>query len=33
MSGAPNIYKLAKELHFGVKDKLKPADYSWWPPE
>ena len=25
MSGSPNIYKLPKELHFGVKDKLKQA--------
>lgn len=33
MSGAPNIYKIDKALHFGIKDLLKKAPYTWWPPK
>ena len=33
MGGAPNIYRLPKEVFYGARDKLQPAPYDWWPPE
>ena len=33
MAGAPNIYKIDKALHFGVKDLLRKVPYTWWPPK
>ena len=33
MSGQPNIYKLDKSLHFGVKDLLRKVPYTFWPPK
>lgn len=33
LSGQQGIFKIPKEILFGVKDKLKKAPYSWWPPE
>lgn len=33
MSGQPNIYKMDKALHFGVKELLKKTPYTWWPPK
>ncbi|TNV83680.1 hypothetical protein FGO68_gene10563 [Halteria grandinella] len=33
MSGQPNIYKMDKALHFGIKELIKKAPYTWWPPK
>ena len=33
MSGQPNIYKMEKALHFGIKDLLRKVPFSWWPPK
>lgn len=33
MAGQPGLYKMPKELTYGARDKLKAAEYSWWPPE
>lgn len=33
MSGQPNLYKLEKGLHFGVRTLLRKVPYSWWPPK
>ena len=33
MSGQPNIYKMDRGLHFGIKDLVKKIPYTWWPPK
>lgn len=33
MQGQPGIYKMQKELWYGVKDLIKKVPYEWWPPE
>ena len=33
LAGQQGIFKIPKEIMFGVKDKLKKAAYTWWPPE
>lgn len=33
MGGQPNIYKMDKALHFGIKDLLKKVPFTWWPPK
>ena len=33
MAGQPNIFKMSKEIAFGVRRLLKKAPYTWWPPK